>query len=62
MAYQGGSRSLADELLEAWEHWESRGAPGLHDFGLTRTPGEQWIWSGDPDGPRWQPMETAAVR
>jgi protein-L-isoaspartate(D-aspartate) O-methyltransferase len=60
-ARQGGPRRLADEVLRAWQVWEERGAPGLYDFGLTRTEGEQWVWSGDPDGPRWQPMETAAV-
>ncbi|GAA3660285.1 hypothetical protein GCM10023079_55980 [Streptomyces chitinivorans] len=62
MAYQGGPRRLADEVLEAWERWEQRGAPGLYDFGLTRTEHEQWVWSGDPDGPHWQPLAPAAVR
>ncbi|MCG3040038.1 methyltransferase domain-containing protein [Streptomyces sp. S1A] len=61
VARQGGPRRLADEVLRAWTVWEERGAPGLYDFGLTRTQHEQWIWSGDPDGPRWQPLETAAV-
>ncbi|MDG9703291.1 methyltransferase domain-containing protein [Streptomyces sp. DH37] len=61
VAYQGGPRHLADEVLGAWTVWERRGAPGLYDFGLTRTPEEQWIWSGDPSGPRWQPLTPAAV-
>ncbi|MFH0246202.1 methyltransferase domain-containing protein [Streptomyces sp. HK10] len=62
VARQGGPRRLADEVLRAWTVWEERGAPVLYDFGLTRTPNEQWVWSGDPDGPRWQPMAPAAVR
>lgn len=35
VVYQGGPRRLVDKLLEVWEQWESRGAPGLYDFGLT---------------------------
>ncbi|MCI0386742.1 methyltransferase domain-containing protein [Streptomyces sp. CNQ085] len=62
VAYQGGPRRLADEVLRAWTVWEERGAPGLYDFGLTRAEHEQWIWSGDPNGPRWQPLTPAAVR
>jgi hypothetical protein len=52
VARQGGPRRLADEVLRAWTVWEERGAPGLYDFGLTRTSDGQWVWSGDPDGPR----------
>jgi len=64
VAYQDGPRRLADELAHAWKLWEERGAPGLYDFGLTRTEGEQWIWSGDPSGPRWRPLaasDTAGI-
>ncbi|MGW2514409.1 methyltransferase domain-containing protein [Streptomyces scopuliridis] len=55
VAYQGGPRRLADEVDQAWQRWQSAGAPGLYDFGMTRTPYEQYIWSGDKDtGPRWE--------
>ncbi|MFG2833200.1 methyltransferase domain-containing protein [Streptomyces sp. NPDC048434] len=54
VAYQGGPRRLAAELEEAWQAWEADGAPGLYDYGMTRTPQEQYIWSNDPEaGPRW---------
>jgi len=54
VAYQGGPRRLAAELEEAWQAWETDGAPNLYDYGMTRTPQEQYIWSNDPDtGPRW---------
>nr|WP_256332154.1 methyltransferase domain-containing protein [Streptomyces sp. 2133.1] len=54
VAYQGGPRRLATELGEAWHAWETSGAPGLYDYGMTRTPEEQYLWSNDPDtGPRW---------
>ncbi|MFE2942838.1 methyltransferase domain-containing protein [Streptomyces sp. NPDC059255] len=56
VARQGGPRRLADEVARAWRRWESAGAPPLHDFGMTRTPDEQYIWSGDREtGPRWAP-------
>ncbi|MFI2188671.1 methyltransferase domain-containing protein [Streptomyces sioyaensis] len=54
VAYQGGPRRLVTELEEAWQAWETHGAPGLYEFGMTRTPEEQYIWSNDPDtGPKW---------
>ncbi|WP_326611277.1 methyltransferase domain-containing protein [Streptomyces scopuliridis] len=54
VAYQGGPRRLADEIDQAWQKWQNADAPGLHDFGMTRTPDQQYIWSGDKDtGPRW---------
>nr|WP_237539439.1 methyltransferase domain-containing protein [Streptomyces sp. SID4951] len=53
-AYQGGPRHLAAELEEAWKAWDTNGAPGLYEFGMTRTPQEQYIWSNDPEtGPPW---------
>ncbi|MFF0295223.1 methyltransferase domain-containing protein [Kitasatospora sp. NPDC004614] len=51
---QGGPRRLADELETAWTGWETAGHPGVYDYGLTRTPTEQYAWANDPDtGPRW---------
>ncbi|MFE4056459.1 methyltransferase domain-containing protein [Streptomyces sp. NPDC059096] len=57
VARQGGPRRLADEVVRAWRRWEDAGAPSLYDFGMTRTPDAQYIWSGDRDtGPRWAPV------
>ncbi|MFD8479434.1 methyltransferase domain-containing protein [Kitasatospora sp. NPDC059673] len=51
---QGGPRRLADELETAWTEWETAGRPGVYDYGLTRTPTEQYAWANDPHtGPRW---------
>ncbi|MFF5564384.1 hypothetical protein ACFY7Z_03570 [Streptomyces sp. NPDC012623] len=59
MTYQGGPRRPADEIGRAGRTWERLDEPGLYDFGMTRTPDRQDIWSGDRDtGPRW----TAALR
>ncbi|MGW7197674.1 methyltransferase domain-containing protein [Streptomyces chryseus] len=49
VAYQGGPRRLADEIDQAWKRWQDAGAPGLYDFGMTRTAQCQYIWSGDKD-------------
>ncbi|MFI9257885.1 hypothetical protein ACIGT4_09195 [Streptomyces sioyaensis] len=60
-AYQGGPRHLAAELEEAWKTWETNGAPGLYEFGMTH-PQEQYIWSNDPEtGPRWS-TDTPALK
>lgn len=54
MVYQGGPRRLAEETDRAWRKWQDAGEPGLYDFGMTRTPTRQYIWSGDKDtGTRW---------
>ncbi|MFJ2113087.1 methyltransferase domain-containing protein [Streptomyces sp. NPDC087850] len=54
VTHRGGPRHLPDEAARATTHWQAAGAPGLYDFGLTRTPDQQYIWSGDKDtGPRW---------
>ncbi|MGW7052978.1 hypothetical protein [Streptomyces sp. NPDC054887] len=59
VAYQGGPRRLAEEPEQAWQRWQDAGAPGLYDFGMTRTPEHQYIWSGDKDtGVRWATTET----
>ncbi|MFE0190716.1 protein-L-isoaspartate O-methyltransferase [Streptomyces sp. NPDC058989] len=53
-ARSGGPRHLADELDAAWREWDRSGAPGLYDFGMTRTPDAQYMWAVDPEtGPRW---------
>ncbi|MEW1724176.1 methyltransferase domain-containing protein [Streptomyces sp. NPDC093109] len=54
VAYQGGPRHLADETDRAIETWLTAGEPSLYDFGMTRTPDQQFIWTIDKDtGPRW---------
>ncbi|MGW0562916.1 protein-L-isoaspartate O-methyltransferase [Streptomyces sp. NPDC003016] len=59
VAYQGGPRRLAEEIDQAWQKWQDAGAPSLYDFGMTRTPDQQYIWSGDKDtGLRWATGET----
>ncbi|SCF66056.1 Protein-L-isoaspartate O-methyltransferase [Streptomyces sp. MnatMP-M17] len=61
VAYQGGPRRLADETDKAWQRWQDAGAPSLWDFGMTRTPYEQYIWSGNQEtGPRWSPVSQPA--
>lgn len=58
VAYQGGPRRLAEEIEQAWQKWQDAGAPSLYDFGMTRTPDQQCIWSGDKDtGLRWATRE-----
>jgi protein-L-isoaspartate O-methyltransferase len=53
-AYQGGPRRLADELERAWDAWEAEGSPALYDYGMTVTPGSQYVWARDAaTGPRW---------
>ncbi|MFE3827479.1 protein-L-isoaspartate O-methyltransferase [Streptomyces sp. NPDC059092] len=57
IARQGGPQRLADDVVRAWRKWESAGAPSLYDFGMTRTPDAQYIWSGDRrTGTRWDPI------
>ncbi|MEU4800550.1 methyltransferase domain-containing protein [Streptomyces sp. NPDC023327] len=58
VAFQGGPRRLADEIVVGWEQWTRVGKPSLYDFGMTRTEREQYIWSETEDGARcrWQPL------
>ncbi|MEV7907695.1 methyltransferase domain-containing protein [Streptomyces anulatus] len=47
--YQGGPRSLWDELEAAHRWWSERGRPGHEEFGLTVTAdGRQEIWLREP--------------
>ncbi|WP_405622280.1 hypothetical protein [Streptomyces sp. NBC_01508] len=53
-AFQGGPRRLLKEIESAVARWERHGRPDLYDFGMTRTPDSQYVWSDDPDtGHRW---------
>ncbi|MEV8630778.1 methyltransferase domain-containing protein [Streptosporangium sp. NPDC051023] len=47
--YQGGPRSLWDEVEAAYRWWSERGRPGREEFGLTVTAdGRQEVWLGEP--------------
>lgn len=53
-AYQGGPRRLLNEIETALTRWAHHDRPDLYDFGITRTPDAQYVWSHDKDtGPRW---------
>ncbi|MER7212916.1 methyltransferase domain-containing protein [Streptosporangium sp. NPDC000239] len=47
--YQGGPRSLWDEVEAAYWWWVEQGRPGHEEFGLTVTvDGRQEVWLGNP--------------
>ncbi|GHH63494.1 protein-L-isoaspartate O-methyltransferase [Streptosporangium violaceochromogenes] len=47
--YQGGPRSLWDEVEAAHRWWYGQGRPGHEEFGLTVTAdGRQQVWLGEP--------------
>ncbi|MFD0884551.1 methyltransferase domain-containing protein [Streptosporangium algeriense] len=47
--YQGGPRSLWDEVEVAHRWWAEQGRPGHEEFGLTVTAdGRQEVWLGEP--------------
>ncbi|MEV7010760.1 methyltransferase domain-containing protein [Streptosporangium sp. NPDC051022] len=47
--YQGGPRSLWDEVEAAHRWWSEQGRPGHEEFGLTVTAdGHQQVWLGEP--------------
>ncbi|AWN24832.1 protein-L-isoaspartate O-methyltransferase [Streptomyces sp. NEAU-S7GS2] len=63
VAQQGGPRRLAAELESAWSEWERADAPGLYDFGMTRTAHEQYIWAHNAEtGPRWSTTDDRSLR
>ncbi|MGW7641843.1 protein-L-isoaspartate O-methyltransferase [Streptomyces decoyicus] len=63
LAQVGGARHLAAELEAAWDEWEHAGAPGLYDFGMTRTKDAQYIWALDAEtGPRWSTADDRPLR
>ncbi|MFI1203451.1 protein-L-isoaspartate O-methyltransferase [Streptomyces sp. NPDC020883] len=63
VAQQGGPRRLAAELESAWREWEDIGAPGLYEFGMTRTLDHQYIWAFHPEtGPRWSSNDARPLR
>lgn len=45
---QRGPRRLWDELEVAYRWWRDAGEPGHTRFGLTVTPGAQWVWLDEP--------------
>lgn len=50
---QGGTFGLWDDLEESIDEWHAAGSPPPTEFGVTVTPGEQRVWLGSSDGPRW---------
>ncbi|MEV0615280.1 ATP-grasp peptide maturase system methyltransferase [Nonomuraea sp. NPDC050404] len=50
---QHGPLRLWDEIEKAIITWQEAGEPRRSDFGLTVTPGGQWVWLGDPGGATW---------
>ncbi|WP_395292187.1 methyltransferase domain-containing protein [Kitasatospora hibisci] len=62
VVHQGGPRRLGDEVLAAWDQWTGLGRPSRYDYGITVTPGVQWVWVGDAaTGPRWPVGRAAAA-
>ncbi|WP_093175406.1 hypothetical protein [Sinosporangium album] len=53
VAYQSGPVRLWDAVEDVILTWQEAGRPHQSEFGLTATPDEQWVWLGDPSGPRW---------
>ncbi|MBB5133958.1 protein-L-isoaspartate O-methyltransferase [Thermocatellispora tengchongensis] len=50
---QHGPLRLWDAVEQAIQTWQEAGSPHQSGFGLTVGPSGQWVWLGDPDGPRW---------
>ncbi|MGW4662145.1 ATP-grasp peptide maturase system methyltransferase [Streptosporangium sandarakinum] len=50
---QRGPLRLWDAVEDAVLTWRAAGSPDQTAFGLTVTPGRQYVWLGDPDGPSW---------
>ncbi|WP_333767875.1 methyltransferase domain-containing protein [Streptomyces sp. IBSBF 2435] len=48
-AYEGGPRSLTDELELAWDQWLAADRPDVYDHGMTVTATEQFVWVHGPD-------------
>ncbi|MEU9891165.1 ATP-grasp peptide maturase system methyltransferase [Sphaerisporangium sp. NPDC051017] len=50
---QHGPLRLWDAVEDAIDLWQQAGSPHQSGFGLTVGRTSQWVWLGDPDGPRW---------
>ena len=50
---QHGPLRLWDAGDDAIRTWQKAGSPHQSGFGLTVGPASQWVWLGEPDGPRW---------
>lgn len=47
---QAGARRLWDEALTGYQWWIDHGRPARQRFGVTVTPGRQWVWLDEPNG------------
>ncbi|MDT3398489.1 methyltransferase domain-containing protein [Streptomyces sp. B1866] len=55
VAYQGGPRRLADEVVRVWDWWSAEDEPSVYDWGMTVEPSRQTVWCRDPaTSPRWR--------
>lgn len=52
-ARQGGRARLWDDVEKSLALWRAAGSPPASGFGVTVTAASQYVWLGDPDGPRW---------
>ncbi|MFC7918395.1 hypothetical protein [Streptomyces sp. NPDC057386] len=50
---QGGHARLWDDVEKSLALWHAADSPSASEFGVTVTAGSQYVWLGDPDGPRW---------
>lgn len=54
VVHQHGPVRLWDEVEKVIRKWKEAGQPHQSGFGLTVTREGQWVWLGEPDGPRWR--------
>ncbi|MFB7715231.1 hypothetical protein [Streptomyces sp. NPDC056105] len=50
---QGGPVLLRDEAERSLALWQTAGAPGPSEFGVSVTADSQQVWPGTPSGPSW---------
>ncbi|MEU8542976.1 methyltransferase domain-containing protein [Streptomyces sp. NPDC048717] len=61
VAFQGGSRRLADEVERVWDLWIAAGSPSVYDFGMTVEPGCQTVWCRDRSAAPWWVEDTSTI-
>jgi methyltransferase of ATP-grasp peptide maturase system len=53
---EAGPTPLWRAVENAHSYWHELGRPGWERFGLTVTPGRQWVWLDSPDGDHTWPL------